>query len=376
MNHLRHGLLGLLLCLFGGLQAQPETDSTALEDEIDWSLYEDLDFADEGTKRFCTSKILGLSPAQLISVGYDFQGPYDITLSDIGSYGVDERPGEAQEETARVNATHGLRLAANIPVISRNNLIIQVGANIWDLRYQFADPDQLQNPVAQAISENGLRTMGLNTTIFKPLNETNFLLFQGQADLSGDYTLGDFQSLRYLRYSAVALYGWRKSDNLQWGVGLARTYRVGELNYIPVLLYNWTARNQKWGTEILFPARAHVRRTFNARNLLLFGYELEGQSYRINGVSEQLATGQNDAFRSLEIRRGEMRWRLMWQRQLAGFVWLQAQAGYRINWSYEADELPAGQEFFRGFFGDQAFAMRNGLGNPFYLNFSLNLVSP
>ena len=104
--------------------------------------------------------------------------------------------------------------------------------------------------------------------------------------------------------------------------------------------------------------------------MLFAGFELEGQSYRINGVSETLNN------QSLEIRRGEMRWRAMWQRQLSGFVWLQAQAGYRINWSYNADALPGGDEFFRGFFGNQEYAMLNTLTNPFYANISINLVSP
>ncbi|RMG59635.1 MAG: hypothetical protein D6722_21920 [Bacteroidetes bacterium] len=359
-------LASAMLLLVGMPVALAQEDTTSWEEE-DWSMYDDLGFADEGTKRFCSSKITGLSPAQFISLGWDLQGPYSAAFSPIGTY----QPGDAvEEEAANVNLTHGLRLTANVPVLSRNDVIIQLGANIWDVRYQFENADDLENPVAQAIAENGLRTMGLNTTIFKPLNEKHFLLFQGSADLNGDYTFGDFQSLSYLRYSAAALFGWRPNDNLQWGVGLARTYRVGELNYIPVVLYNWTSTNRKWGTEILFPARAHVRRTFNARSLLMFGYELEGQSYRINSVSE----GLND--QSLEIRRGEMRWRLMWQRQLVGFIWLSAQAGYRINWSFDADALPEGQEFFRGFFGDQPFAMLNRLGNPFYANVSVNFVSP
>ncbi|MBV6654225.1 MAG: hypothetical protein KI786_10740 [Mameliella sp.] len=104
--------------------------------------------------------------------------------------------------------------------------------------------------------------------------------------------------------------------------------------------------------------------------MLFAGFELEGQSYRINEVSNMLDN------QSLEIRRGEMRWRAMWQRQLTGFIWLQAQAGYRINWSYNADALSEGNEFFRGFFGNQQYAMLNSITNPFYANISINLVSP
>ena len=99
------------------------------------------------------------------------------------------------------------------------------------------------------------------------------------------------------------------------------------------------------------------------------GMNSKGRATRINGVSETLDDQP-------EIRRGEMRWRFMWQRQLAGFVWLQLQAGYRYNWGFDADVLDGGREFFRGFFGDQPYAMLNQLGNPFYANVSINLVSP
>jgi hypothetical protein len=358
-------LLAWLSC--GSLLAQTP-DSTAQEEDFDFGDFDDFNFEEVEVKTYCSSKIIGISPQQLISLGYDFQGAYDASFSAVGSF---EDGADVPQETYQINSTHGVRLAANIPVYSRNSLVVQLGANIWDLRYQFDESnDQITNEVARSINENGLRTAGLNTTIFKPFDEKRFILFQGSADLSGDYTLDNFQSLEYLRYSAAALFGWRKSDYFQWGVGLARTYRVGEMNYIPVVLLNWTSQNSGWGVEALLPARAHVRYSFSPRNMLFAGFELEGQSYRINGVSETLDN------QSLEIRRGEMRWRVMWQRQLSGFIWLQAQAGYRYNWSFQADTLAGGDEFFRGFFGDQQYAMINSLTNPFYVNISFNLVSP
>ena len=357
-------LLAWMSC--GFLIAQ--TDSTAQEDDLDFGEFDDFDFGEVEVKTFASSKIVGISPQQLISLGYDFQGPYQASFSAVGSY---DEGAEVPQETYQINSTQGARLVANIPVYSRNSLIVQLGANIWNMRYQFEESaDQINNDVARSISQNGLRTSGVNTTIFKPFDEKRFLLFQGSADLSGDYTLTNFQSLNFLRYSAAALYGWRSSDYFQWAVGLSRTYRVGEMNYIPILLLNWTSKNSPWGVEMLLPARAHVRYTFSARNMLFAGFELEGQSYRINDISETLDN------QSLEIRRGEMRWRLMWQRQITGFIWLQAQAGYRINWSYNADNLPGGSEFFRGFFGSQQYSMLNSLTNPFYANLSINLVSP
>jgi hypothetical protein len=183
--------------------------------------------------------------------------------------------------------------------------------------------------------------------------------------------------LTYLKYSAALIWGKRTTEKKQWGIGVARTYRVGELNYIPVILFNYTDVANKWGSEILFPARAHVRRTINSRNMLFAGYELEGQSYRLWDNSLP-GTAVDLGRENLEIRRGEIRLRLVYEFSLKGFVWMSIQAGYRINYRFDVDRLISGKEIYRafGFASNVPYVMLNELSNPFYLNVSINLVSP
>jgi len=71
-----------------------------------------------------------------------------------------------------------------------------------------------------------------------------------------------------------------------------------------------------------------------------------------------------------------LRLRAEYQRQLKGFLWVSVQAGYRYDWSFDADELPEGREFFRGLFGDQPFAQLNSLGGAIYGQVGIHLVSP
>jgi len=356
-------------------QAQ-NTDSTKQESssDEDFSMYDNVGFADEGARRYCSPKIEGLSPAKLISVGYDFQAGYGLGVDTFTNYTNTWEP-----DSARVLNSRGLRLGFNIPVISRTNLVWQMGANYWEQRYFMEDPDGSELKTAQnllqTLSENGLRTLGVSTTVFKPLDDKRFLLFQGSADLNGDFSPLGLMPLKYLKYSAALVYGLRPNEKKQWGLGLARTYRVGELNYIPVFLFNWTDPANKWGTEILFPARAHVRYTINPRNMLFGGFELEGQSYRLWNTN-----GTPVKFRDedLEIRRGEIRLRALYEFSLKDFVWLSVQAGYRINYRYEVDRLVDGQEIYRAFglLSDAPYVMENRLGNPLYFQISLNLVSP
>lgn len=374
------GLIVALLCAATtSLQAQTETPQTPADTlapaaaEEDYSQYDNIGFAGEGVKRYCSPKIEGLSPAKLISIGYDHQMGYTMkadTFRRLGSVA------PLMPDSARVWTSNGLRFGCNIPVISRTDLVWQMGANYWEQRYKFEDPKVLKNPMMQSLSRNGLRTMGINTTLFKPLNDVKFLLFQGSADLSGDYQFGKFMPLKYTKYSAALIYGKRTSEKKQWGVGVARTYRVGELNYIPIIFYNSTDIANKWGTEILFPARAHVRRTINSRNMLFAGYELEGQSYRLWRFND--FNGFNLRNEDVEIRRGEIRLRAVYEFSLKDFIWMSIQAGYRINYRYDVDRLSDGKEVYRAFglASDAPYVMVNQLSNPLYFNISLNLVSP
>ena len=344
------------------------------DDDEDWDAYGDVEYLGGECKSFANAKILGLSPQRFVTIGYEQQMPYRVRFSQLGAFDPNNNRkddiGKHLGENALAEYTGGLRFNANIPIISKNNILWQLGANYMQTAYRFSDihhPSVGPPNLIGALESNALQTAGLFTTVYKPLNEKSFLLFQVQADMSGNYTFSNLDE-QYLRYSAAALWGKRPNDRKQWAVGLSRTYRVGNMNYIPVLMFNYTSSNRKWGTEILFPARAHGRYTINNNQLLLFGYELEGNSYRIS----QLSTPAQ----SFELRRGELKPRVEYQRKLIGYFWLSLQAGVRIDYSYDADFVPDGRDFFRGFFGTQNFAMRNSLGTAPYFNVSISFVSP
>jgi hypothetical protein len=353
----------LVLLLGISIAATSQNDSTELID------FDQLEYAGSEAKRYANPKIFGLSPQRFVSLAYDYQSPYDMAFSTPGTYGVDEEP--AKPEQHRALQTGGIRAGVMVPVISSNRFLWQTAANYWRTAYKLnklSTANSGQTSLGASLEENGLRNLNWINTFYIPLSEYQFIIIQGQADLSGNYKFSDLQSLSTLRYSAAAIWGKRPHDRKQWGVGLSRTYRVGNMNYIPVLMFNYTSVSRKWGTEILFPARAHLRYTFSSRNLLLFGYEVEGQSYRI----KELSTPD----RSLEIRRGELRFRFDYQFSIAGFFWAGIQAGMRLNYSYDADYLSGNRDFFRGFFGEQPFAMKNSLGHTPYFQVSLNFVSP
>lgn len=334
--------LFLLLTLFA-TGAVAQTDSTGTE-ELNFDDFGDAD--DKKVKTFATQKVLYLSPTKLISVGYEAQAPFDLSRTP----GVSEQPGSFND--FRVNRFRGLRLGVNTPVISRSNFILNLGLTYWntDVGMTPKNGGNAANPFA-----DGLRSTGVSATVFKPFDIRRFLLVQANADASGDYRgFGDL-SANVLTYSGTAIYGWKRDDNFMWGLGLTRTYRAGQVLHIPVLYYNRTF-NPKWGVEAILPARANLRRSFGTTSLLMVGYEIEGNAFYLRDANAYL-------------RRGELKPRITYERKLAGFVWLSAQVGWRYNWRFDVFRT---QNPVR----DEQPLVEYRLGNPLYLNVSLNLVSP
>jgi hypothetical protein len=352
MNLLRTALLGTCLLLAGTLaHAQTAPADTTAPADVNFDDYGDAD--DKPIKTFATQKVLYLAPTRLISVGYEaqFGGQLSTQLPPTTSQAL-------RAFHSDLNAFRGIRLAFNTPVISRSNLIVNLGLTYWNTGIRTTAPER--SGLLTAL-DNGLRTTGLNVTVFKPLDNKHFLIIQGNADANGNYRgFGDLSS-HHLTYSGTAIYGWKKDDNLMWGLGLTRTYRGGNLLHLPVLLYNRTF-NPRWGIEAILPARAAVRRNFGTNALLSFGYELEGNAF-------YLSNGHATHMHNWYVRRSEIKPRINYERQIAGFIWLGVQAGMSLNWRFDvhATQNPTANE-------QPLFA--NTLRNAPYINLSLNLVSP
>lgn len=326
------------------------TCSFAQEDTteiVDYSKFGDA----EGVKRFCTQKVLNQIPQKIISVGYEYHGGFTLPGVKLG-------PALPTLQNFQVNQVSALRVQANIPVISTNKIIWQLGANYWSSKYSIENSSS--NEFANRLNNNAMTSAGINTTIFKPLNEKNFLIFQASADFNGVFQQFSDVKGKALTISGTAIYGWKTSEKNMIGTGISRTYRAGQILHIPVILWNKTF-NDRWGMELLLPARGHLRYNFSTSNILQFGFELEGNQFLMN-----LPNSSNG---SVFIQRGELKPRIIWDKKISGFIWLSAQAGLRYNWRFDI------MNEYNGKNNNQLYFTSN-LGNPLFFNISLNFVSP
>lgn len=334
-------LLGFL-CL--GLTLQAQEDSL---DNTDYSQFGDA----AGVQRYATQKVLYQSPQRIVSIGYEYQGSFK--MPDVPYYAA-----QFPLQTYTLQAVSGLRAQVNIPVISNTKLIWQLGVNYANSNWQFESLNT-SNPFITKLDGRGLQTFGLNTTVFKPLDEKKFLIVQASADFNGVFEKAGDISTKALTLSGAAIYGWKRSERDMLGVGIARTYRAGRILYVPSLYWNKTF-SDRWGMELLLPARAHLRRNFSAASILQLGYELEGNQYWMQTPSRSGV---------VYIQRGELKPRIMWDKKLFGFFWLNVQAGVRYNWRFDVMHEYNGRKEADRFFTSK-------LRTPVYGAISINFVSP
>lgn len=327
------------------------------QEEFDMSAFTEASDA----KVFVTNKILGLSPTKLLNLSFDYAGQNSWETSSGEAFS-----GNYTNNESTFNSNYGLRLETNYPVISNNRLIVNAYLNYWESRYNV---DASQPAIGQLLDENPLRTTALGALIFKPLNEKNFLLFQIEGAVNGNYNFGSIDiDFSKTKYSASALYGWKSDDYTNMALGVTRTYRGGRLLHIPVLMYNKTF-NEKWGLEMLLPARAAVRRNFSPKSFLMLGYELEGQSYHIqgrNGNSVSPSFDSNATGNDWELRKSEIRARISLDKAITDFVWFNVQAGAVFTYRMDIDQMASSSEAW----------LTNQVGIPFYFRFGIQLVSP
>jgi hypothetical protein len=345
-----------LMCIYftianTGVYAQQ--DSTETED---YSMFGDA----TEVKRYATQKVLNLTPTRLISIGMEFQSNSVLPVTTTGTNMIN---------IYNLRPVIMPRLAANFPIISNDKIIVNLGGQYWGTPYSvqrrgvnLVEPGEgLPAPVG-SLDANMLHSAGIIASVFKPLNEKNFLILQAGADMNAAFPAGKSVSGKAITISASAIYGWKLSERNMWGLGASRTYRMGRVIHVPVLYWNKTF-NDKWGIEMVLPARGFIRHNISAQNLLLLGFELEGNQYLLPQAN-QTAWGRQDLF----LQRGEIKPRLQWDRQLKNFIWLSLQAGARINGRFNFTDRFNGK--------DDHVVYQTSMRTALFVNFSLNLVSP
>ena len=277
---------------------------------------------------FANPSVLGMGPSKGLIVRYE----------RMPRFGVSSSAKVAGLNDFSTDATKNARLSIKgyIPAWNHPHLKVIVGLSYEREEFQFAQLPTMYE-LYDNIENKGLKSTAAQIAVIRPVDAVHWYLARVKGELSGDYTSGELTRSDYTRFSAEAIYGWKRSPNFSWGVGFQYGYTFGRLSLYPAVIYNRTF-NSRWGVEALAPARVTVRYNVSPNSLLYAGYTVDGYNYIVRLRRPLARDGQPDkqVLNTLELRETEVKFRLRWERELLSFLWLGAEAGYRYNYAFDA----------------------------------------
>ncbi|MCI1187769.1 DUF6268 family outer membrane beta-barrel protein [Hymenobacter sp. DH14] len=285
-------------------------------------------------QQFANPSVLGMGPSKGLIVRYERMPKFGVTsaaqVQGLSDFSTD------------VNKNARLSIKGYIPAWNHPHLKVIVGLSYEREEFQFAKlPTNYE--LYDNIENKGLKSTAAQIAIIRPVDAVHWYLARVKGELSGDYTSSQLTKSDYSRFSAEAIYGWKRSPNFSWGLGFQYGYTFGRLSIYPAVVYNRTF-NARWGVEALAPARVTLRYNANQNSIFYAGYTVDGYNYIVNLSRAPLTRRNPDGspdlskatLSTLELRETEVKFRLRWERELLSFLWLGAEAGYRYNYAFDA----------------------------------------
>ena len=292
------------------------------------------DSASNDRQRFANPSVLGMGPSKGLVVRYERMPTFGVASSGQ-VVGIRNYAGDISKNAR-------LSIKGYIPAWNHPHLKVIVGLSYEREEFKFSGP-ATEYELYENIENKGLKSTAVQIAVIRPVDAVHWYLARVKGELSGDYTSSELTKSDYSRFSAEAIYGWKRSPNFSWGLGFQYGYTFGRLSLYPALIYNRTF-NPRWGIEALAPARVTLRRNISPNSILYAGYTVDGYNYIVRLNRAPLARKNPDGspdlntapLSTLELRETEVKFRLRWEREVFSFLWLGAEAGYRYNYAFDA----------------------------------------
>lgn len=229
----------------------------------------------------------------------------------------------------QLNSINAFTFKLKVPVLLKPQLKILVGYSHQPEANQFGTFLGSNNPLLQSIDGLYLKNQGLSFYAINSLNSTDYLALRFKVSSSGDFNgFLNFDN-QFVIYSAQALFGIKRSGDLEYGIGLSFNRNARRTQVLPFLLFNKNF-SKKWGFEGNIPAKMNLRYNLNRETIILLGSELDSRNFGVNlpaGVNE-LDNPRPYLYNQLSVQAG-----ITVQRQLVPWVWLNFKSGYLFNFS-------------------------------------------
>ncbi len=282
-------------------------------------------------KEFANPSVEGMGKSKGVVINYERQSTFGIR-----STSPDPSIGNREGDVRRNNK---FNVKFYVPALNNPHLKIIAGFDYSFEEFNFNYPQPPAYKFYNNIEDKNLKSLGGQVVVLRPINERNYFIFRVKGELNGDYESHQVAVPDYLKTTVEFLYGWKKSPMLSYGVGAQLGYVLGRRRIYPAFLYNRTF-NAKWGLESILPARFDIRYNASEKSLWFAGLSVDGANYNINVVDPKFTN-----LETMELRRSEVRGRVRWEREIYDFLWVGAEAGYRVNFSFDVFDKESNNGF-------------------------------
>lgn len=215
-----------------------------------------------------------------------------------------------------------------IPIVNRCDLKILLGHQFFYRGANFRLYD-LQGNSREILP--GLKSNRFNVYVLKSLNSTLYAGFTASAAYNGNYsTFVDF-SAPFAIYRAVAMLGVKKNEHTEWGVGALAKSGFRNRYILPFAFFNHSF-SAKWGIEAILLANVKARYSLSPKTVFHFGVEYRSRDYN---VDLEKSGGPAEVI----FRRSRINAVAEYSRKLHPWIWMEANAGYRIPFDLEVANI-------------------------------------
>ena len=269
-----------------------------------------------GLRCYCKPGIIGKSKSRGIDISYRFMGESVVESEDE----------QLQQPFSRIRHHQAVVFKIKAPVFNRPGFKLLVGYNHQPEVYHFSRIGADYSNQFAAIDGQRLKNNAFSITT---VNSFTSSYFSSKLKISsnGDYNgFMKFQK-RYMVYNLIGVYGVKKREDLEWGVGLSFSHSFRRNLVIPFFIFN-RSFNDRWGFESVLPALMMVRYNANPNTIFLGGLEFNSRSFSIDVNNDS-----GDATAIYHMNHSEINALVRMERHIVPWLWTSAEIGFQKNFN-------------------------------------------
>lgn len=274
-------------------------------------------------KPFCQPGCANKSKSKGIVLSYQWNAPFTLS-SDPASDPSTQNISDGVQSNAR------FLFKFKVPVLLKEQTKILLGFKYSQESFTFDDDELVAFDLHRGLNNTYFRSTAFTAYLVQSFRGKNYIATRLGFEMNGDYrSIGEWDK-SHLNGSITTVMGIKPHQRLDIGVGFNYGYRNGRNTLLPLFNYYQTF-SEKWGIESTLPVKIAIRHNISPKSIVLAKVTGTGNSYFLKNVPF-------GDFNELAFQRTDLLTGLEFQQNIASYLWLGLDVGYRQNLRYRFDE--------------------------------------